>query len=73
MLLFPLIHLAKFSLLMAIEENCDQISKQNMYRGGGYTFFFFLPSSTKTNKGRETTQNMSKYNSTTVAVNKKYT
>lgn len=58
---------------MAIEENCDQISKQNMYRGGGYTFFFFLPSSTKTNKGRETTQNMSKYNSTTVAVNKKYT
>lgn len=29
-LLFPLIRLPKFSLLMAIEENCDQISNQNV-------------------------------------------
>lgn len=58
---------------MAVEENCDQISKQKADPGGEYAFFFLLlQSSTKTNKQREMTQKMGKYNFTRVAVSKKY-
>lgn len=75
MLLFPLIYLVQFSLLMAIEENYDQISKQKADSAGQYTFFlissFCHLLQKQTNKQRETSQNMGKYNSTRVAVSKK--
>lgn len=40
MLLFPLIHLAQFRLLMAIEENCDQIIKKKADPGGEHNLIF---------------------------------
>lgn len=74
MLLFPLIHLAKFKF---INDNwrelwLDQQTESRSWRRV-YFFLCLLQSPTKKNKQTEMTQKMGKYNSTRVAVSKKYT